>query len=65
MPKQPDEITTTEAAAILGVTAQTMRNYTERGYLRYRRLPSGARRFDRAEVEALRASGMSPEVAVQ
>ncbi len=48
-----DEITTTEAAEILRVSPQAVRNYADGGKLRHRRLPGGHRRFRRADVESL------------
>ena len=47
----------TKAAALLGVQPDTIRQYVEKGYLACRRLPSGHRRFQRSNVEAL----LSPE----
>jgi excisionase family DNA binding protein len=46
-----DLIGTCEAARILGVHRNTIRHWAENGILRARVLPSGARRFDRDEVE--------------
>lgn len=57
----PDhEITPKEAQAILGVSRETLRRYAGNGLLHPRVLPSGYRRYDRAEVEALRASMGGP-----
>jgi excisionase family DNA binding protein len=51
-----DELTPTEAARILGVSASTVRRYEDRGYLApTRRLPgSGHRRYRRADVVELK-----------
>jgi len=54
----PQEIGPGEAARILGVSTSTVLGYEERGILRARRLPSGHRRFDRDEVQALRDRGV-------
>ncbi len=48
-------IGTCEAARILGVHRNTIRHWAENGTLRARVLPTGARRFDRDEVERVRA----------
>jgi excisionase family DNA binding protein len=47
-------IGTCEAARILGVHRNTIRHWAENGILRARVLPTGARRFDRDEVERVR-----------
>jgi excisionase family DNA binding protein len=54
-----DEIRNAEAARILGVSTRTLRRYAEAGVLRCRTLPSGQRRFDRRDVEALREQTMA------
>jgi excisionase family DNA binding protein len=43
-----------EAARMLGVHENTLRRWEEKGLLHAVRLPSGVRRFDAAEVEAVR-----------
>jgi excisionase family DNA binding protein len=48
------EVTTGEAARILGVSPRTVIAYVDRGLLRARLLPSGHRRFRRVDVEQLR-----------
>lgn len=48
-----DELTTAEAADILGVSTSTVVHYADTGQLPCRRLPSGHRRYLRADVEAL------------
>lgn len=52
IPPMPDLITTTEAAVILGVTAETVRSWCDQRKLRHVRLPSGQIRIDRADVLA-------------
>lgn len=44
-----------EAARALGVSENTIRRWEERGLIPAVRLPSGVRRFRRADVEAARA----------
>lgn len=52
--KPPTEsITAREAAAMLGVHPNTISNYMSKGLLKYSRLPSGHRRIQRADVQAL------------
>jgi len=46
-------LSTSEAAEILGVTSQTIRNWDDRGTLPAVRTPKGYRFFNRAQVEAL------------
>lgn len=46
-------LTPREAAQILGVSGRTLSRMVGRGDIEARRLPSGHRRFVRAEVEAL------------
>lgn len=46
-------LTTSQAAEILGVSPQTVVNYADAGLLRSWKLPSGHRRYQRADVEAL------------
>lgn len=48
------EVRTSEAARILGVSDSTVVRYAVIGVLRCRLLPSGHRRFLRADVEGLR-----------
>jgi excisionase family DNA binding protein len=51
----PALMTTTAAAVELGVHANTLRNWEEKGLIRAARLPgSGFRRYSREEVERLR-----------
>jgi excisionase family DNA binding protein len=56
------EITPKEAAEILGVSRATVQRYANAGLLHPRKLPSGFRRYDRADVERLRAT-MNPHDA--
>jgi citrate synthase len=50
----PDLLTSTEAAALLGVTRQTLYSYVSRGLLRAQTLPGAAsKRYPRREVERL------------
>lgn len=44
-----------EAARALGVSENTIRRWEERGLIPAVRLPSGVRRFRRADIEAARA----------
>jgi excisionase family DNA binding protein len=60
----PDtEITPTEAARLLGVSRATLQRYANAGRLHPRRLPSGYRRYDLAEVKALLTSTMPNQEA--
>ena len=43
-----------EAARLLGVTMKTMSRYADRGLIQYRSLPSGHRRYLKADVDAVR-----------
>jgi excisionase family DNA binding protein len=52
-PEAERPLTTRQAARILGVSTSTVVGYANRGVLRTFRLPSGHRRFRRADVEAL------------
>jgi excisionase family DNA binding protein len=44
-----------QAARMLGVHENTLRRWEQKGLLHAVRLPSGVRRFDAAEVAAMRA----------
>jgi excisionase family DNA binding protein len=48
------EITTSEAAEILGVNQATVTRWAAAGKLRHWRTPGGQRRFRREDIEALR-----------
>ena len=53
MPNGPDDlIRVGEAAAMLGVTAETVRNWTTAGKLPALRTPGGQRLYRRGDVEA-------------
>lgn len=52
---QDTEITTAEAAKILGVSKATVVNYADRRGLKCRKLPSGHRRYLRSDVENFKA----------
>lgn len=45
-------MTTSEVADYFGVTAETIRRWTETGAIPCVKLPSGRRRFYRAQIEA-------------
>ena len=53
---QDRPMTTTQVAAMLGVSPATVVEYAEKGQLSFFRLPSGHRRFHRTDVEALRTA---------
>lgn len=57
-----DDLTTREAAEILGVSLRTAQLWVERGRLRAWKTAGGHRRIERASVEALRA-GAGPNAA--
>ena len=52
-----DDVTTREAAEMLGVSLRTAQLWVERGRLRAWKTAGGHRRIERASVEALRAGG--------
>lgn len=49
-------LTITQAAQLLGVSTRTILRYEAAGRLAAYRLPSGHRRFDRADVLALKVA---------
>lgn len=49
-------LTISQAAAILGIHADTLRRWSDRGVVPTVRLPSGYRRFRPGEIAALRTS---------
>lgn len=49
--RDPDTLTVSEAAGILGVSVETMRRYGDRGRVPMGRLQSGIRQFRRQDVE--------------
>jgi putative resolvase len=55
-----DEITTSEAAKLLGVTSRTVRNWETKGRISSRRTPGGHRRFQLAEIKSLRKKTNKP-----
>lgn len=62
----PELMQVRQAARTLGVHENTVRRWEQRGLLHAVRLPSGVRRFDRGEVESVRAqmfSGLAPLAA--
>lgn len=50
---EPATLTTTEAAEILGVTAETVRTWAKKRRIRHVELPSGQLRFTRSDVDAV------------
>jgi excisionase family DNA binding protein len=54
-----DDVTTREAAEMLGVSLRTAQLWVERGRLRAWKTAGGHRRIERASVEALRANSMT------
>lgn len=50
-------LTPAEASRYLGVSARTLQRYEAAGRLKVDRLPTGHRRYRRAELDALRTSG--------
>lgn len=49
------DLTTTDVARLLKLTAETIRAYADKGHLPCLTLPSGHRRFRRADVEQFMA----------
>lgn len=64
----PEYLTTGEAAAVLGVSDETLRRWADDRKVRHVRLPSGQLRFIRADLDAVlqpvetAAATPSPEV---
>lgn len=50
---EPTDLSTGAAAALIGVSDETLRRWVDQGKVRYVRLPSGRLRFHRADLEAL------------
>lgn len=48
-----DRLSVPEAAALLGIAEQTLRNWVDAGRVRHIRLPSGQLRFLRSDIEAI------------
>ena len=44
-------LTISEAARVLGVHQQTLRRWSDAGFVRHQRTPSGQRRYDVADLE--------------
>ena len=51
---QPELISLTAAAKLLGIHQNTLRNWADKGLIAHVRLPSGHRRFTFAEIRRLR-----------
>jgi excisionase family DNA binding protein len=49
-------LSVTEAAELLGVSPSSLRRWTAEGRLGVLRLPGGARRYERAELERFKES---------
>jgi len=52
----PEWLTPGQAAAIVGVSADTIKRYEKRGLIASERTPTGHRRFRREDVEGLLTS---------
>jgi excisionase family DNA binding protein len=52
----PRYLNVREAAKRLGINAQTLRAWADKGYVSHIRMPSGYRRFDPAVIEQLAKS---------
>jgi excisionase family DNA binding protein len=48
-------LTVAQAAAALGVSGNTLRNWADKGLIPHVKTPTGYRRFDPDEIEAFRA----------
>jgi excisionase family DNA binding protein len=49
-------LTSSQAARLIGVSAASLRRWTDEGRLPAIRLPGGARRYERVDVERFQAS---------
>lgn len=49
----PELLTAPAVAALLSVTDETVRKWADDGKIAFIRLPSGARRFRRSDIEAI------------
>ena len=58
-----DRLPTAQAARVVGVHAQTLRNYESRGFITSTRTVGGARRFRRGDLVELREN--PPELYVR
>lgn len=54
MGRKRNELRTSQAAKLLGVTPTTLLRWTHQGVIPHRQLPSGHRRYDAATIEAMR-----------
>jgi excisionase family DNA binding protein len=64
MSEADELLPTEEAAAVLGVTGQTLRKYEADGLIASKRTPGGHRRFRMGDLVALR-DGEAPAVTVE
>lgn len=53
MEHEPEHLTTGAAAAVLGVSDETLRRWVEQGKVRHLRLPSGRLRFRREDLNEI------------
>ena len=53
MGRERERLNVSQAARALGIAPNTVRAWTDRGWLRAERLPSGHRRYNPAEIEAM------------
>lgn len=58
-----EHLTPAEAGRLIGVHAQTLRDWERAGRIHSRRTPGGHRRYLRSDVEALMAPSDSPALA--
>lgn len=56
MTEQQQPMTTGDVGAVFGVTALTVKRWADDGKLPFFRTPGGHYRFNRADVDALKAS---------
>jgi excisionase family DNA binding protein len=62
MTDTPKLLTITQAARMLGVSPSGLRRWADKGMVRTIKLPSGYRRFERAEIDRQReAMGYDPQ----
>jgi excisionase family DNA binding protein len=59
-----EELRIAEAAKRLGVSQRTLRYWSDKGLVAHRRLLSGQRRFDPAEIERVSLKMMMPEAVL-
>ena len=53
---EENHLKVSKAALYLGISANTLRKYTDEGRVRAKRLPGGDRLYDKAELDAFAAS---------